>query len=88
MLERYEEAKNCILKCKEIAQHYDLKLIKAKAGILLSSILIKQKAPFSEVVLYLEQSEKIFFEMSWKDGVADSMFLKAIALINSINNKV
>ena len=63
-------------------------MIKAKASILLCSILIKQKAPFSEVSLCLEQSEKIFFDMSWRDGVADAMFLKAIALINSINNKV
>lgn len=87
MLDRFDEAKLCIQKCKDIATHFDLKIIKAKAYILQATILIKQKCTFSDVIQILDSSEKIFLEFGFKDGTADAMFLKAIALINSITLK-
>ena len=67
--------------------HYDFKFIKAKILIIQSTIALKLGGRYQDVVHSLDQAETIFLDLGFKDGTADAMFLKAIALINSIDAK-
>ncbi|CDW81385.1 UNKNOWN [Stylonychia lemnae] len=87
MMERLEEAKLCIQKTKEIVNIFDLKFIKAKSLMVQSSIMLRQHCKYHDVVLLLDQAEKIFLDLEFYDGAADAMFLKSVSLILSINQK-
>eukprot|EP00347_Sterkiella_histriomuscorum_P024050 403332474 len=88
MLDRLEEAKLSLQKTREIINYFDLKFIKAKSLMIQSSILLKQNCTYSDVHLILDQAQTIFLDLGFKDGIADAIFLKGVALINSINQKI
>jgi hypothetical protein len=78
MLQRFDEARSLIEKCKKISQSYDLKETKAKLLLMEASINIRKQDKNYELNRILSQSEGILRELEIDEGIGECFYLRAI----------
>ena len=87
MLNRTEEAQMCIIKGKEIASYYKaLRFLKGKLELIDCSIRLKsEQVNPKDILVELDETENLFFDLAQYEGAGEVRFLKALALIKSIS---